>query len=130
MKALGFVVGDENKAQKLISRIAAGSQNISAEELYKISRYFNRSIYYFLEETENSEPDDLQSSCPISCDSELREWCKKVKRIIKSESMFTDLLKSNILAFDKGIDLEKRLVNLEKTKGNQSDIQIKARSIG
>ena len=56
MKALGFGAGEENKAQKVISKIELGERDVTATELYQISEALGKSICYFLGVESGSDP--------------------------------------------------------------------------
>lgn len=65
----------------------------------------------------NEAPDKKQiilEKCPVKCSPEVRELCKKVKRVMESKSTFSIALRANITALDKATDFERRLENLEK----------------
>lgn len=92
--------------QPVISRFLNGSINI------KVKNIFNLLKSLGLVSTTGKEADP--PGCPVQCDKDLRELCKKVKSVIDSGSDYADALKSNIVCFEKSVQLERRIDNLEK----------------
>jgi hypothetical protein len=53
--------------------------------------------------------------CPVNCDPDLRELCKKVKKIIDYGDPYGRALEANILCFEDSINTRRELENLKKT---------------
>jgi len=109
MAALDFGKGDENSAQKVISKIELGQRGISAIELYAIARELKKPLQYFFGQ-ENSQGSDFM----CGWDEVSREACQTLKDIIDSKDKFVvPAILSNLEAFKDSIEKNKRLNNLE-----------------
>jgi len=58
--------------------------------------------------------------CPVKCDDDLRELCRRVKYIIDDNGEFAEALKANIKAFKKSVELDRRVKNLEQSLSSGS----------
>lgn len=58
----------------------------------------------------NSNPHD----CPIKCDENMKNLCRRVKKVMSAKDGFSRALESNIFAFEESIDLKREVQNLKE----------------
>ena len=55
-------------------------------------------------------------SCPVGCGQEIKDLCRKVKKVIESETDYSGALESNIHAFDKAVEAFHYSIEKEKSE--------------
>ena len=89
--------------QPAISRLLNGSINIKVD-----------NIFHVLNALGLLNTGDIKNDCPISCDQDLQDLCKKVKTIMDSKTGFSDALRANIHAFEESVKLKREVENLKE----------------
>ena len=58
----------------------------------------------------------MAPSCSVGCGQEIKKLCRKVKKVIESETDYSGALESNIHAFDKAVEAFHYSIEKEKSE--------------
>lgn len=89
--------------QPVISRLLGGSANIGVDNIYRILTVLNLL-----------DKDNL-IVCDIECAEPVKNLCRKVKKVVESETHWAKSLEANIHSFAAGLDNDREMVEIKKS---------------